>query len=208
MLTKLTDLTTYWLTCEKTASRWEKIESLLSDLKISKAIKINGKITTPYTVGIAEGHIIALKAGLMLNEPFLIIEDDVDINPAISKNDITIDVPECDALYLGTSTFGRIFNTTNIRGCIVCDEGEYFKPINMLGMHSILYVSKKYINASINYLQEFIDTNPIVHPDIGCDNIIAENLWRYNIKVCKVPIFYQNDGHTNVPTLTPLKPIC
>lgn len=202
----ISNLPTYWLTCEKTKTRWPKIEHLLNTLSILDSTKIDKGITVPYTIGIAKNHIEALTLGKKKNRPFLVIEDDVALNP--NCTDRVISIPECDALYIGTSIFGRIRGTTQIGGCVVCNDGDYFKPINMLGMHAIIYNSHKYIDHTIKILEDFIDSKPIVHPDIGCDNPIAEQLWKFNIKVQKVPMFYQNDGHTERASLTPLIPIC
>lgn len=208
MYLNIQDLNTFWLTCEKTKDRWPKIQNLLSNLGVKNTTKVDEGITTPYTIGISRNHIVALTEGRQRGFPFLVIEDDVALNPNSNLDLSNFLMPECEALYLGTSTFGRIHGKTHIRGAVVCNHGEFFKPINMLGMHAIIYNSDRYVQHTINILENFINSNPKVHPDIGCDNPIAETMWKFDVKSVKVPVFYQNDGHTDGPTRAQLLPIC
>lgn len=201
MKISLETIPTFWVTCEKAKDRWPRMETLFSQLNICNTTKINGRLTTPNTIGVAEMHIEALKRGKELNQPFLILEDDVQIHPAFLNNPKSLEeLPECDALYLGTATYGRVNKTTYTYGTIMCDWGEYFKPLNMLCIHAVIYNTHTYIDHVIERLEWFIENLPSLPNSPGppgCDNPIAESMWKYDVKCLKTPIFYQKDGHTD-----------
>jgi len=170
------------------------MRSMLSSLGLS-GLMIDGPITNPYTVGVAKGYIEAITK---FEPPFLVLEDDatlVNNNPELSFT-----IPkDTDALYLGTSIYGRLHKQTTPGGVIAADAGKYMRVFNMLGFHAVLYLSKSYIEHTVNTLKKFI-LNPIG----GCDDSLAESMWRYNIYCVKQPIFYQKDGRSDLATQHPI----
>lgn len=210
MSISLLNIPTYWITCDKARDRWPRMEALFKHLNMSNTSKINGRITTPNTIGVAETHIEALKRGKELNSPFLILEDDVQLNPILPHIPEVIALPECDAFYLGTATYGRVRKRTYVEGTLVCDLGDYYKPLNMLCIHAVVYNTHTYIDHVISCLENFIELLPSLPNSPGppgCDNPIAESMWKFDIKCLKVPLFYQQDGHTDTHTTWPLSPI-
>lgn len=196
----ITDIPVCWTTCDKSIKdRQPRMQKMFDSMGI-EAVKINGPITEPYTIGVAKGYIEALNK---FKPPFLILEDDATLIDA-KKNILPVKIPEsCDAMYIGTSLYGRINKNTLINGVIsgLYDE-ETLKVFNMLGLHAIIYLNKSYINRCIEMLEKFIE-NPIG----GCDDPIADNMYKSNIYCLKNPIFYQQDGRSDQATITPLNPV-
>jgi len=188
----------FWLTSDKTIDRHASVEAMFTTIGASNYLKISGRICTPYTIGIAETHLEALSR---VDPPFLILEDDARINLNYTGSTI-FNIDNIDALYLGTSTFGRVYGGSHNNTCISIVNGDYLKPINMLGMHAILYTSKKYVRHTTDILSNFIE-----NPKGGIDDKIAETMCFFNIAALRTPMFYQDDGHSNSVTLTPLTPI-
>jgi hypothetical protein len=189
----------FWLTSDKTLNRHAPMEHTLDSIGCYNAIKIVGRICTPHTIGIAESHLEAISRK---SPPFLVLEDDARLNPSYTENTI-FDIEEnTDSLYLGTSTFGRMFGNSPNNSCISITNKQYLKPINMLGMHAIIYLTRKYIDHTTNLLTNFIKS-----PKGGIDDRIAETMSFFNVSSLRNPMFYQDDGHSNDATLTLLTPI-
>ena len=191
---KLSELPVLWTTCDKSKDRHEPMESMLSGLNI-QADKINGPITTPYTVGVAFGYLEALSK---YEPPFLILEDDATLTTSDPPTQFKV-TSGMDALYLGTSIYGRLQKMTRPGGVLAADDGEYMRVFNMLGFHAVLYLTKKYVDHVKDILNSFI-SNPIG----GCDDPIAETMWRHNVYSVKSPIFYQKDGRSDDATRHPI----
>ena len=187
-----------WLTIEKNTDRHAKMKAMFDRLGFTRVNQINGPIVKPYTVGIAQTHIAGLIRGL--NEPLLILEDDCqetkDFNPVINVPDSHV-----DAIYLGTSTYGQVHGTSYPGNYIVAEyDDDYIRVLNMLGMHAILYLSKEWKTKIITHLQAHI-RNP---GNRGADDGIVSMMEGNIILGARRPFFYQNDGHSEVATQTPL----
>ena len=194
MIINLTKIPSFWLTCDKTASRWPRMEEILKQLEIP-AQKVNGRLSNPYTLAVAESHLQCLKS---TPGPVLIIEDDVEIMPGY--RDI-VEVPDdTAALYIGTSQYGINFRETRLGGVVCKEEGDHLRIFNMLSMHAILYLSEDYKNHVIGLLESF-------KPGLGVDQMIAEEMCNWKVLAVKSPMFYQNDGWSREATETPLHPI-
>tara|TARA_R110000851_G_scaffold331130_1_gene504868 strand:+ start:147 stop:749 length:603 start_codon:yes stop_codon:yes gene_type:complete len=194
----LTKQPVYWATIEKNKDRHLKMESMFKNLNFENTHQIDGEISNPYTVGIAQSHIDALSNSL----PLIVMEDDC----SVTKNwTSTINIPKgTDAVYLGTSWFGMIRDVSTYRGCISSVyDSNFNKVYNMLGIHSILYLSERYKDHVIKTLKEFQE-NPGTR---GCDEPIALTMKNFNILALKNPLFYQEDGHSDQETITPLQPL-
>ena len=193
----LKDIPLYWTTCEKSKDRHPRINSMLNDIGVSGQM-IEGPITTPYTIGVAKGYLQALR---ITKPPFTILEDDATlINYDYNFNDPISYPNDADALYLGTSIYGRLQNKTILNGTISAHYNlKILKIFNMLGFHAVTYFSEKYISHVENLLLDFI-RNPIG----GCDDPIADSMWRYNVYCLKTPIFYQKDGRSDDATKLPI----
>lgn len=186
----LTKIPIVWTTCDKSKDRHPAMESMLDSLGLS-GTKINGPITTPYTIGVAQGYLEALSK---FDPPFLILEDDATLVSETFPTKFVVS-SEMDALYLGTSIYGRINRQTRPGGVIAADLGDSMRIFNMLGFHAVIYLTSNYINHVKTLLETFL-TNPVG----GCDDRIAETMWSHNVYSVKQPIFYQKDGRSDQAT--------
>lgn len=199
MIINLTDLPVMWLTCDKTVVKREPgMLDAVKKLGVSNPQKIDCALTTPYHVGLAKGHIEAL---LKHSAPFLTMEDDARL---ISENPLNcFEVPDnTDALYLGTTTFGRWKGATS-NGCVIASDfsPDYFRIYNMLSLHAIVYLSESYANHVVKLMRAYCQ-NPVG----GCDDPVADTMHRYNVLCLKKPILFQDDGRANQCTQEPLTP--
>tara|TARA_Y100000310_G_scaffold170314_1_gene170460 strand:- start:3624 stop:4223 length:600 start_codon:yes stop_codon:yes gene_type:complete len=193
----LRDVPVHWATIEKNKDRHEKMQSMFDRLNLKDTNQMNGPISDPYTIGIAETHL----QGMSNELPVLVLEDDCQEtehwNPVLEVPDF------CDAVYLGTSWFGMIQKRSQYRGCISSEYDDTFLRVyNMLGIHAVLYLSESYRDNVVNLLNEF-KTNPGA---AGCDECIAMSMKNYKILALRNPLFYQNDGHSEEETQRPLAP--
>lgn len=190
----LTSIPLYWLTIPKNKFRQITIEAILDTLQFTNHSCILGEYTNPYTKGIAMQHLAALENPGKL----IIIEDDCQLmdNFTLELNNIPEDA---DAIYLGTSLFGRVNKETRLAGLQLNQIDDlYSRVYNMLSLHAVLYLTESYKSTVREYLSYFIE-NPGSN---GCDDIIADNMSQHNIYALNNPIFYQNDGHSEYATKT------
>jgi hypothetical protein len=184
-----------------------KIKSLFDNLEYNhkqiKAVLSNG------FNGNTQSTKNAIEESIKYNEPVMIFEDDA--NTTLHYKNI-IDIPDdADAVWLGTSVFGLVNDWEKLSiydGIYLTTPtktGEYkdlYKVENMLSLHAVLFISKRYKHQMFNYLKYSI--NKYIAPDI----ITAETMRDFNIYACKKPMFFQDDNaHNSLPTLTPLDSI-
>lgn len=197
MIIDLRTVPVRWNTIEKNTERHKRMESLFVRTGLSNTTQLNGEMTNPYTKGIARSHIKSLEGDL----PLLVLEDDCalteDWNPVIEVPD------EADAIYLGTSWYGMVRGASQFRGCISSSYNDKFNRVyNMLGIHAVLYLSERYRSHVVRLLDDFQE-NP---GNEGCDECIALSMKDFMVLAPKKPMFYQDDGHSNVETANPLIP--
>lgn len=182
---------------------WQKDRiSFVSDTFEQAGKEVNfiyGEKTTPYSKGLAECHIQALQ--MSKDNPCLIMEDDVTPTPYYDVRNFcneSFALPDwADALYIGTSIFGRIKGQTLYGGLLASDYSEdLLRVYNQLSLHAVIYISQKYKDACIERFENYV-----MNPEGGCDDVIADNMKYFNVFCLTSPYFYQNDGHGNEPTL-------
>ena len=197
MLIDLKTVPVYWNTIEKNIDRHKKMQVMFNNIGITNAVQLNGEIIKPYTIGIAKSHIKSLSG----KTPILVLEDDCQTTEHYKT---IVNVPDdADAVYLGTSHYGMIRGQTTGGGTISSIyNDEYLRVYNMLGIHAVLYLSEQYRLHVTNTLHAFIQ-NPVG----GCDDPIAMTMKNYKVYAVRKPMFYQNDGHSEAATLTPLAPL-
>ena len=126
--------------------------------------------------------------------PFLLLEDDVDINNEINLNDFIINIPDdTDAFYLGLSNCaGDKFNNYDKgESTFIYVNNNILKVKNMLGGHAILYMNTKYINKVKNTI---ISMPKNYYHDVAISRFQLE----YNIYCFRNHYFYQSkklNGH-------------
>lgn len=190
----------YWLTCPKAVSRHDTMKANLERVGI-QGVQLDGEITNPYTFGVAKGHLDALRSQ---QGTVLLLEDDATPTHYFkSEFEIPqniVDSYSVDAIYLGTSLYGRNNGYTHFGGAVSKDlGGDWLRVFNMLSMHAVLYISDRYVNHICNLLENFNGAG-------GVDDRIAETMDQFNVLAPKYPMFYQQDGHSERATLTPLTP--
>lgn len=120
-----------------------------------------------------------------LDEPVLILEDDIDTN---EKTEFTLP-PNTDALYVGLSFVGGSLTENHYEG------PAQFRPYsekqvqlrNMLSGHAILYVSRRYKEAIIAALQAYADTN------YNTDILFSRLHPKFNVYANRMPTFWQSN---------------
>lgn len=189
----LQDIPLYWTTCQKSKARHEPMNKMLESLGI-KGTMIDGPITSPYTIGVAKGYIQALTQS---EAPFTVLEDDATIVEERPNPSLIFPIDDSiDAIYIGTSVFGRINNNTIVNSTLAANYNEHYNRVfNMLTFHGILYLSQKYVNHVVNTIEKFL-----LNPVGGVDDPVADSMWKYNVLAVKKPIVYQKDGHSEPAT--------
>lgn len=189
-------LPTNWATIERNTERHIKMEDMFLRLDMNNTVKMNGPITNPYTIGIAQTHIIGMGTDL----PVLVLED--DCQEIVEHWNPIVQVPEgTDALYLGSSWFGMLKGISTHGACISSSFDENYNQVyNMLGMHAVIYLTERYRDRVVELLTKFT-ANPVG----GCDECVAMEMKKFKILAVKKPMFYQNDGHSDRETTKPLE---
>lgn len=193
----------------------EKKNSILSKLKSvgvdqDLIYRIQAHRQDPPHVGILASQIKALKLGLKLGIPFVILEDDVQIQDFESQ----IPLPDpCDACYLGVSSWGFDPGVTSLARVWSFESGwipgkpGIAKISGMYSAHAILYCSKTYVEELIQNLSLIQSGNPFTvdgtsydlkyygSPVLPCDVVMAIMQSHYQILALTNPIFYQGEEH-------------
>lgn len=199
MILKLDSVPSYWLTCCKTIeARRDNMTEAQHKASLRFSTQINCRITDPYYVGLAEGHVKALTSGA---PPFIIFEDDARVLPARAQTAFVI--PDtADALYLGTSTYGRVRRATGPYQVLAAEHTtDYLRVYNMVGLHAVAYLSERYVEHALNTLLRYIRD-----PQGACDDPIADSMHEWMVLALRRPLFYADDGKANICTSEPITP--
>jgi len=201
------DVRVDWITIESATDRHLKMNKLFDTLGFDNTNQINGEIVNKENKEFLEvqqekNHKVADSHILSLQKPgkVLILEDDCWFTNVF---DPIIDVPDdADAIYLGTSVYGMVGTTSTPNGTKTIPVNEKFdKPLNMLGIHAILYLTESYKQNTIENLLSAREKG------MYCDEPVAIDMVNHNVYSCVFPMLYQNDGHNNQVTTTPLRTI-
>lgn len=206
MIINLEQIPIFLITIESAKERHSFLNGIFNDVGLKNVVHINGKLLNKTNLSfieiqqkksslVAEAHIEALSK---VEPPFLILEDDIDITHAFKTK---IEIPDdTDAYYLGSSVWGMQNGVSMANGTKGTKINRQYSLVNsMLGIHSILYVSKKYVDATIKNLQNCININRY------CDECIAEDMANHKIYCNNYPFFYQKDGHNDFVTSIPME---
>lgn len=148
--------------------------------------------------GIVKGNKAAV-AGMKTSNsyPFIVLEDDVK---EINYKDVLNIPADADAVYLGLALLGEGFSTTAVENF----PGVY-KIKRPIGLHAVLYVTKRYVDAFEAKLDEQISGN-FPNPDQAINQTIQYPLAEeFNVYAVN-PIFYkhiaENAGLSNLTRIT------
>ena len=176
---------------------------------------IEGIKITPRPIGIALSHLKVLKQK-GLKAPFVVLEDDCEFFEKLVE--LKIKLPSnCDALYLGHSTFGvrekdqygLQWGKENAAQYSIYDD-NYIRIHSMLSRHAIIYISEKFhqntIEANLRALTNFAFPYPgdMAYQQIQNDHLILapKNPWCYQSEK-----FRGNHPATKVSIMEKIKPI-
>jgi hypothetical protein len=200
----ISDLTVGYMTSAKFPDRDSRTWDMLSNAGLY-FMKFDGGVTTPYTIGVARGHLQALQS---MPLPCLLLEDDARVVPDSHGLPRDLDanfpfhVPEgADAIYLGTSLHGRLNGYSMYQSVVgkKTSVEDLLAINNMLSMHAIVYLTERYKTHTIDLLQKHIAS-----PSGGVDDPIADAMGKFNVYALRRPYFYQHDGHSDEATTTPI----
>ena len=167
----------------------EKIQNLLSECGFETIIRVEG----PYRpdnppAGCAGAHYNGL---CKINPPFILFEDDCLLHNFKPE----IEVPDdADAVYLGTSQWARYFSFSGPFVHYDIIGKDIVRVYNMLGGHSILYLTEDYIRMCqriSHHASKIIGYNQ--------DPGFAEVQKYFNIYSVNDPFFKQS-GYNNAVT--------
>jgi hypothetical protein len=205
MIIDITQIPVFLITIESAKERHAKLKNLFDSIGLKNVEHINGKILDKTNLSfmeiqqkksalVAEAHIEALTK---VKPPFLILEDDIGVTESFKPQ---IEVPDdADCLYLGSSVWGMLDGKSTGYSTIGTKVNNTLcKTYNMLGIHSIVYITETYVNKTIANLKHCNDKNKF------CDECVAEDMVNNNVYCVNYPYFYQNDGHNDLVTATPL----
>lgn len=145
--------------------------------------------TESYPTCLAQATIDVLTSRLD-DEPFILLEDDVDVTKWFDINKSLIFPQDTDAMYLGLA-MGAGSTTLNVDdgpSQITRISNTHIKIHNMLGAHAILYVSCRYKQAVIHEMYRIL-SKVGHHSDVAISRIHS----KFNIYGYHYPIFCQSN---------------
>jgi len=171
----------------------QNMQNILKECGFNNIIRIEGVLDKDNPVaGCSKAHYEGLSE---IDPPFILFEDDCMVKNFRAE----IEVPDnADAVYLGVSSWGRMNGHSGPYVQYEQVDGELYRVYNMLGGHSILYLTPDYVDMCkrISYHAGYIIKN---YQDIG----FAEVQRWFNVYAFDEPFFYQTSGyHGTVNALT------
>jgi hypothetical protein len=206
------DLDFYYINLDSDLEKSKKLEIKLDllDVDPKKIHRVKAYENQESYIGILYSQIEAIELGLKSGNPFVVLEDDVDVNNYVEK----INVPdESKCTYLGLSSWGFDSNFESLarNNSIESFEVEGFPDLkrikNMFSAHSILYYDKKFTEELLMNLKlvregkKFIidgkehDFRYYGKSIIPCDIVMALMQNYHLVTALKIPFFYQTGEH-------------
>jgi hypothetical protein len=168
---------------EKYSERKVRTHNLLEKMGFQQ-IKHYKSSSVEYPKCLSSANIDILSNNLDDN-PLLVVEDDIAWTGIE-----TVSIPaDADCMYVGFSVFaGHHERDINSGSCIVnsmCDN--IHRVINMLSTHAIIYISKRFKEATIDCLKKASESG------YNTDVMMSRILKNFNVYINNSPIFYQDD---------------
>jgi hypothetical protein len=166
---------------EKYSLRKQHMETLLNRIGFKNIIHFKSG-TENYPRCLVNATINILESNL--DEPFLLLEDDVEWSGSADFDFNT----SADAIYFGLSrSAGDGHNNThNGPSKFIKWSDSQVRVINMLGGHAIFYISREYKTAVINILKQYENT------DYYNDVLMSRIQNSFIVLAQKAPFFYQS----------------
>lgn len=185
----LTKIQTYYINLPQHTEKNEKMCKMLTKLNFENFQRLDGAVYPENPVaGCSRAHYHSIDPNKV---PFILLEDDAYILEDNWKGNI-IEVPDdADAVYLGTSTWGRMngHNGQYVQYDILDDYPGILRVYNILATHAILYISNEYasIIKRIAYHTGYVIEN---YNDVA----FAEVQRYFNVYCVDYPIFAQSSN--------------
>jgi|TARA_A100001391_G_C5073898_1_gene278818 hypothetical protein len=174
----------------------KNMQSLLKECGFETIHRVEGSYRPDrHCAGTAGAQFTALTK--LANPPFIIFEDDCHLH----NFEPEIEVPDnADAVYLGTSQWGRYFNFSGPFVHYEKIDEKIVRVYNMLGAHAILYLTSDYVKLCerIAYKGIYVDrydeeSQPLF--DVG----VTEIQKLFNVYSVNDP-FFKQDGYNEAVT--------
>lgn len=194
---------------------WEKAKRLelkldLIDVPSQNVNRIKAHENPDSYIGILDSQIEAIERGLSTGNPFVVLEDDVEINN-YSESIPIHSLSTCT--YLGLSSWGLDFNAESlakldyIQPFAIEDDLRICRIKNMFSAHSILYHDQDYTTELLKNLKLVkegrafkigsidYDLRYFGKTVVPCDVVMALMQHHYFVTALKIPFFYQAGEH-------------
>jgi len=212
----LSEINYYFINLEEHTDRKNSILKKLSSLGIAvsriervEGVKAEGIPQDSVFRGCFISQLNALKIGRSKGVPFIILEDDIEINSFKRVIEIPIN-SQC--VYLGLSSWGflpSIYPSLSSLNGIKFNNinTEISRVFNMLSSHSILYIDMNYVDNLIIELEKNLEGKEIIYEKektglkyyggnfLPCDVIMANQQSKGEVYALRNPIFYQGGKH-------------
>lgn len=206
----------YYINLEEHSDRRNSIVEKLTTLGIpdSRITRINGIRADGIPQdsvfrGCFMSQLEALKKARKFGVPFIIVEDDIEIN----SFERIVEIPDdSHCIYLGLSSWGfspsKDSNLASLNSIITDNVNRRIARIfNMLSSHAIMYIDMGYVDELILGLEHNLAGGQIKSPVEGigmkyfggnllpCDIVMATKQYHNNVYALRNPIFYQDGKH-------------
>lgn len=168
--------------------RKEHVDNALSGVGL-RGTCFEGVSGDKYRAG-AKGFIALLEEELVKDDfrPFIMLEDDISATEWF-KHEITFPA-DADAVYIGIAECGVTLyeNNSKIELCYEYTDppSDVARIYDMLSIHAVLVLSKRW---ALYVMRAMALTT---YTGIIWDQIMARNMYRYNVYACIQPLFYQD----------------
>ena len=196
---KVEDIVIIWINDIKNKIRYDHMVSQLETyFPNNKKIHVDAIFEKPKYNGVSMAHMVAVLKGINRRKPFLVLEDDVSIDPErvdflklekeLQKLETT-----CDILYMGLSGWGGRKGSPDNK--IELEKGAVFENINnpyfvklhsMYSAHAILYLNPAYAVETTKLCITAIFLNK------PHDIYLYKLFKKYNVLGIRSPWFYQD----------------
>lgn len=188
MKIRLTDIPVYYINLPQHTEKNEKMEFMLSECGFNNITRLDGYVYPENPVaGCSRAHYHSINPD---KTPFILFEDDAFLLENQFQNELNIP-NDTDALYLGTSTWGRMngHNGEYIQYDILEEYPGILRVYNILATHAILYFSKDYAQMCKRVAHH---TGYVIedYNDVG----FAEIQRYFNVYALNEPMFAQSSN--------------
>lgn len=208
----LKDLDFYYINLDGDYEKSKRLETKLDllDVPSNQIHRIRAHQNSESYLGILASQIEAIQTGLASGKPFIVLEDDVEINNYTD----TIPVHELSSCtYLGLSSWGldktaeSLAKLEQIEAFPIKDESRVCRIKGMFSAHSIFYHNEEYTRELLKNLLlvqngDHISINGEEYhlkyygkTIVPCDIVMALMQDHFFVTALKVPFFYQTGEH-------------